>query len=269
MHTEKTLKSAISAAHETSVHVPAGWADRYLTNWFSKLEKQAFATFVNYADVIDPVLAFEEEFSAQLPRIFRGAEPGEQLAFVLFTRMISVQSASARLLFAGQLYEAQALMRCAVECGVYGCVLMHDPELRQIWVNRGKSNAAKDRCRAAFGWNGLLRILDTHSHNLRRLIKPVYERLIDMGAHPNSEGVVDGVFLERSSDGKTTMRTVLSSVEAESFGAAVRQHLTVLHIGFELVRVAAPRRIEESGVAIRLAQILEGVGMQLQAAPTR
>lgn len=268
MHTEKTLKSATSAAHETSVHVPLGWPNRYLTNWFSKLEKQAFATFVNYAEVIEPILAFEEEFSSQVSKIFREAAPDEQLAFVLFTRMISVQSAAARLLFAGQIYEANALMRSAVECGVYGCVLKHDAGLRQIWANRGKSNSARERCRAAFGWNGLLGILDGRSHSLRRLIKPVYERLIDMGAHPNSEGIVEGVILDKSSDGRTIMRTVLSGVEETSFTAAARLHLTVLHIGFELVRAAVPQRIEKSGVAVPLSQIFESVNVQLLAPPT-
>lgn len=269
MHSEKTLKTTIAPAYETCVHVPAGWSNRQLTNWFSKLEEQAFATFVNYAEVVEPILAFEEQFSARLPEIFRKAEPDEHIAIMLFARMTAGQSAAERLLFAGQLYEAQALMRSAVECGVYGCVLRHDPALRQIWANRGKSNAARERCREAFGWNGLLRVLDAHSHGLRGLIKPAYEQLIDMGAHPNSAGVGAGIQLRKSDNGGTTMRTVFSRVEAESFGAVVRQHLGVLHIGFELVRVAAPERIERSGVAEKVARIFEGVGIQLLGTPTR
>ena len=267
MHTEKTLKSTISAAQETTVHVPAGWLDRKLTSGFSKLENQAHATFVHYADVVEPILAFEEEFSMRMPEIFHEADPNEQIAIVLFARMASGQNAAARLLFAGQLYEAQALMRSAIECGVYGCALRHDPALRKVWARRGNSAEARAQCRRAFGWNGLMTALNAHSHNLRRLINPVYEQLIDMGAHPNSQGIGAGIQLERVGGGRLRLSTIFSSVEPEQFQRAVRQYLSVLHIGFELVRVAAPQRIEESGVAVRVAEIFDGVGIPLLTPP--
>ena len=267
MHTEKTLKSVISAAQETKVHVPAGWTDRKLTSWFSKLENQAFATFVHYADVVEPILAFEEEFSMRMPEIFHDAEPDEQIAIVLFARMTSSQSAAARLLFSGQMYEAQALMRSAIECGVYGCVLRHDPVLRKVWARRGSNNVAREQCRRSFAWGGLMTALDARSHHLRRLIKPVYEQLIDMGAHPNSAGIGAGIQLVKSGAGRLTLSTVFSSVEPEQFHAVVRQYLTVLHIGFELVRVVAPQRIEQSGVAVRVAEIFDSVGIPLLTPP--
>jgi len=114
-----------------------------------------------------------------------------------------------------------------------------------------------------------MNMLDARSRDLRRLIKPVYEKLIDMGAHPNFDGVGESIRLESASDGTHTLSTVFSSAEVAPFRAAVRQHIGVLHIGFELVRTAAPERLERVGVTAQVSEILSSVGVQVLSPPAR
>jgi len=111
MHKERILESSTAPSVSTTVNVPVGWSEFSLTKFFSILEQQAFATFVNRVDDIRPILLFEEAFSARMPEIFHGGGRDEHLAMVLFARMLSAQTGAARLLFAGQVMR---LRRCCV-----------------------------------------------------------------------------------------------------------------------------------------------------------
>lgn len=267
MNKEILYGSAESAAEMTAVLVPQGWSSRRLTKWFSELEKQGHSTFVLSAAVVRPILDFDEVFSAKLADIFVGVAGNEQIPAVLFSRMWSVQTAAARLLFAGQVYEAQSLMRSALECGVYGCAIYADADLRHAWVHRDDSRTARDRCRAAFAWAGLLRIVDQSSRGLRRLISPAYDQLIDLGAHPNALGISTGVRLNTASNGQRMIQNIFSGTHPEHMATAARQLVGVLHIGFELIRQTMPLRVEKAGITADVEKVMQSVGIQLLAAP--
>ncbi|HWL27822.1 MAG TPA: hypothetical protein VNQ97_02835 [Burkholderiaceae bacterium] len=267
MNKEIPYGSATSASERTTVFVPEGWSSRRLTKWFSELEKQGHSTFVLSAAAVRPILDFDEVFSAKLADMFAGVAGNEQIPSVLFSRMCSVQTAAARLLFAGQVYEAQALMRSALECGVYGCAIYTDADLRHAWVHRGDSRTARDRCRTAFAWAGLLRIVEQSSRGLRRLISPAYDKLIDLGAHPNALGIGAGVRLNTTGNGQRMIQTIFSGTHPEHMAAAAHQLVGVLHIGFELIRQTMPVRVEKAGVTAGVEEVMQSVGIQLLAAP--
>lgn len=260
--------SATSAVEKISAFVPKGWSSRRLTRCLSELEGQGHTTFVLSAVAVRPILDFDEVFSAKLPEIFANVAGNEQLPSVLFSRMCSVQTAAARLLFAGQIYEAQALMRSALECGVYACAIHSDAGLRHAWVHRGDSRTARDRCRTSFSWGTLLKVLARDSRDLRRLIAPAYDELIDLGAHPNAVGIGAGVRLDTAGNGQRLIQTIFSRTHPETVASAARQLVGVLHIGFELVRQTMPLRVESAGVIGDVEAIMQSVGIKLLPLPS-
>src|SRR5712664_2470474 len=128
---------------------PVDWDHFSLTSLMGELERQTVATFANARARVQPVLDVDAALIEQTPVIFDRPQKHELVGSMLFTRMFSVLRAAARLVFAGQQYEARAVLRSALECGVYGWALTTDGGLREIWQHRGDSDDARQAARDA------------------------------------------------------------------------------------------------------------------------
>lgn len=234
---------------------PVDWARFSLTSLMSELERQAVATFANARAQVQPILDIDTEMMEKVPEIFSDPSANELLGIMLFTRMFSVLRAAARLVFAGQQYEARSVLRSALECGVYGWALIVNDELRGTWKRRDESEEARKKARNAFAWSGLQKSLQSASQSLADTVGNLYESLIDLGAHPNPGGILDGQFVTKDADGHARLNTVFGGGDRESISIGLRDLLDVTHAGFDLLRLALPERMKKSGVGSRVSAI--------------
>lgn len=102
-------------------------------------------------------------------------------------------TASVRVALAGDPSPLPPILRTALECACYGQAIALDPALGPIWMARHDSEDARKKCRNSFGSSIIDRAcvrLAAKIEGDHRIIKAHYDRLIDLGAHPNVAGVM-------------------------------------------------------------------------------
>ena len=239
---------------------PSDWDQYSLTVFLGKLERQTVATFANTRAQVQPVLDVDETLIEKTPAIFHQPQKHELAGSMLFTRMFSVLRAAARLVFAGQQYEARAVLRSALECGVYGWALTTNDGLRNVWQHREDNDETRKAARKALQWDSLKIALRNKSPQIEKKITAIYDNLIDLGAHPNPGGIVEGMFPSVNAEGNTMLMTQFGGGTPESIADGLSELLRVTHAGFELVRLAMPERLEKNGVGRKVADIFAAAG---------
>jgi len=259
--TELTMHEGVDIPSiRKTLDFPKDWDQYSLTVFMDNLERSTVATFANMRSIVQPILEVDEALVVQAPAIFSYPQKHEQASSMLFMRMFSVQRAAARLLFAGQQYEARAVLRSALECGVYGCLLTSDSELLDVWRQRDDNDFTRKAARKAFQWGSLMTALRKQSPSIETKIDALYDELIDLGAHPNPGGIVDGMFADVDADGNKMLMTLFGGGTPESIVRGLRELLSVTHAGFELIRLAMPERLMKNGVAQQVEATFAAAG---------
>lgn len=259
--TDTTMhEGADTLSVKKTLSFPNDWDQYSLTVFMDKLERQAVATFANIRIQVQPILDVDETLIKQVPTIFDRPQKHEQAGAMLFTRMFSVLRAAARLVFAGQQYEARVVLRSALECGVYGWALTTDKSLREVWQSRDDNDKTRKVARNALQWCSLKTALRNESPQIEKKIAVIYDNLIDLGAHPNPGGIVDGMFSSVDAEGSPMLMTLFGGGTPESITAGLDELLRVTHAGFELLRLAMPERLERTGVGQKVVAIFAAAG---------
>lgn len=169
----------------TTVRQPNGWGKDSLTGYLDEYRGNQFATFDNKRAAVAGLVRIDGLFKRSLDGAIN-PRPFVPMSFML--RAHSAYRAAAGAVMAGQLYEAQALLRLCLEHGAYGFYIGDDRDRWQRWMNRNDSEAAKKAVRDEFTHNKIKKHVAAAAPKLSRQFELLYERLIDFGAHPNEQG---------------------------------------------------------------------------------
>jgi hypothetical protein len=93
--------------------------------------------------------------------------------------------ASVRISSSGQIAEAFVMFRACIENALYGYYIEKKPELKNIWVERHKSEEAEKLVRKNFYFSDIFKFLISQEPKVGPYIKNMYDKSIDYGAHPN------------------------------------------------------------------------------------
>jgi hypothetical protein len=194
--------------------------------------------------------------------IFQQPQKHEQAGAMLFMRMFSVLRTAARLVFSGQQYEARAVLRSALECGVYGWALTADNAMRDVWQHRDDNEETRKSARNVLQWRLLKIALCNKSPQIEQQIAAIYDELIDLGAHPNHGGIVEGMFHSVDAEGNSMHMTLFGGGNPESIMAGLEELLRVTHAGFKLLCLAMPERLARNKVDQKVAAIFSSAGYE-------
>jgi hypothetical protein len=224
--------------------VPAGWGRDSLTGYFEQLEEQSHATFVTHPELAALFAKVDALVCQKLGDIFH--EPGVKRldAVTLFMRSWSIYGATLRLLFAGQLYESQVLMRAMLECSVYAWACWNSEELTDLWNKRDESPEAKKAFKRPFQWVSLMQRLEAADSDLATSVRQAYETLIDQGAHPNPFGVQLNTAHEKIDDGKYAVSTHFSDIRPEFTLFGMLELYRCLTLCYALMRACVRERLD-------------------------
>ena len=96
----------------------------------------------------------------------------------------------------GQISEAQALNRAAIEQAWYALHIAKDPAgwpRAEMWLRRNESDAAEDTCKTEFT---VAKVRHTHESldaDTAKDLHYLYKQTINFGAHPNQMGVMSQI----------------------------------------------------------------------------
>lgn len=235
---------------------PEEWGKLHLTQFLDAMESAAISTFANARPELELFIQIDEALYSQAQTLLHEPTRDELEVAMLTARLFSIQRAAARLVMAGQQYEARALMRAAVECAVYAWALAHNAELRQVWVKRDEGAAQRSAARNAFQWNGLMKLLEAADAQLVAVVRAQYEELIDLGAHPNVGGVAAHAEVGRKADGTPILFTAVGGASQDQLTANLAEITKVSRATYALIKLTMPARLDKSGIAAKLDVLL-------------
>lgn len=173
-----------------SEHLPKEWGKDHLTRYFENVRKNQFATHVHKPDLARDCRAVEELFRHCLSGSF-DSETAFSMPF--FFRAHSAFLAAIGIVWGAQLAEAQPVLRLCLEYGGYGFYIGEDEPRLDRWLARGETGKSRDRVRKEFGHGKIRRAIEAADPQLGGQYETLYQRLVDLGGHPNERALSLGM----------------------------------------------------------------------------
>lgn len=168
-----------------------GWGASKATHHFECLRQNSMSSSVDPA--CKEWFLRLESIDGLFGRAIRSISPEEAeriIAALLLPYSHSGFLAAFLLSSGGQVPESYALMRCCLESAIYAFHVWKDPKAGEIWLHRMKN---KKEARKEFQYRSIVEELETANPNVCRVVRDLYERAIDGGAHPNVYAVMSNV----------------------------------------------------------------------------
>jgi len=171
---------------------PPNWNGDSFSRYLRDAEFNDRATAANYPKVFGLLRRAHAAFEAAEAAFEKdGAATG--VPRFLFVRSHSAYLAACRLGMSGQLTEALAVLRVAIECAWYGLHIAKDPTpytRTEIWLRRNESASTLATCNAEFTVKNVSETHKALDASTEAELRATYGGLIDFGAHPNQFGVL-------------------------------------------------------------------------------
>lgn len=233
---------------------PDGWGDDTLTAYLEQYRDNQFATFVGKPAPAADFIALDGMFK----QLLEGAvNPKPLIPMTFLLRAHSAFRSAAGAVMAGQLYEAQALLRLCLEHASYGYYIGGDAALWERWMRRGDSDKNRDAVRKEFSAGKVKSKLQSANAKIGTVYETLYERLIDFGAHPNEKGFLLSSAIDRQPNGDLHLNTVYLHENGMPMDLALK---TTAQVGICVLRIGEilyPQRFKDFGLDLELATIMK------------
>lgn len=230
---------------------PLGWGDDSLTRHLDDFASNQLATFVHKPKQIKDLIKIDALFE----RFLMGAvNPRPFMPMSFFLRAHSACRAATGSVMAGQLYEAQALLRLCLELGAYGFYIGPDKRRWERWMCRNDSPVTKQAVRKEFTHAKVKIHIQAASSNLGNLYERLYDGLIDFGAHPNEQGFSLSSEIRRT-DGSVHFDTIYLHGDGLPMELGIK---TCAHVGIWVLHIAQilyPERFQVLSIKEELEEL--------------
>ncbi len=233
---------------------PEGWGEDSLTGYLEDYRNNQFATFVGKAAEVADLVRID----GMMKRLFEGTvNPKPMMPMSFLLRAHSAFRSATGAVMAGQLYEAQALLRLCLEHASYGHYIGPDRDRWERWMRRNDSEAHKAAVRQEFTANKVKKALEAADAKVAEAYEHLYERLIDFGAHPNEQGFSMSSAIRRQENGDVHLDTVYLHGEGKALDLAL---WTTAQVGIAVLRIGQllyPSRSKELGLDTELHTFMQ------------
>lgn len=231
---------------------PNGWGNDTLTQYLETCRGNQFATFANKRSEVIDLTTIDGMFR----KLLEGAvNPRPFLPAGFLLRAHSAFLAATGSVLAGQLHEAQALLRACLEQGGYAHFIGDDHQRWERWMNRHESPDSTKIVRREFHHTKICECLAVANTDLGGVYSILYDRTIEFGAHPNVHGASLGSSVEDTEDDGLRLLTFFLHAEGPKLDFALR---TAAQVGICVMRIAQliyPTRMQATGVQVLLETI--------------
>jgi hypothetical protein len=224
--------------------VPPGWASEPLSAYLDMVRGNAFATFHNLRGEY-ALLARVDGFYLRFLEDFR--DPPVLAAAPFAYRAHAGYRAACGLAISGQVPEAFMVMRGVLENALYANYIGQKPDAYEIWRKRGEGEVERKACVRAFSGKNLFDALGALHEGTRQAAGRLYERSIDLGAHPNEEGHF-ALMSVTETEQEYQVDTAYLSGDGPNLRRALQQCAHVGLIGLAIFSIVFPERFAEIGI---------------------
>jgi hypothetical protein len=141
---------------------------------------------------------------------------------------------------------------------LYGFYIARTPGAFEVWRSRDENEDAKKQVRREFTTGKMFGALDSVDARTSEIARNLYERTIDLGAHPNQHSVFSSLNVDESADGLAIDTNYLA-------GNSLPHHLALKStgqigvVGLDIMRHVFPQRFAILGVTEGLEHVKQGL----------
>jgi hypothetical protein len=181
---------------------PPEWGDDPFSRYFKMAEYNDRASAANYPAVFELLRRTNAVLETAEGLVHRDGRAILLIPRFLQVRVRSAFLAASRLALSGQLVEAHAVLRQAIEEAWYALHIATEPDPPalasgepsrmarwEIWMRRTDDSTAKRRCKDEFTVKNVRSSHERIDPATAAELYSIYETLIDFGAHPNEQGL--------------------------------------------------------------------------------
>src|SRR5712692_3793959 len=181
------------AVSPTQAHVKINQSDNSIRTLFAQAERNLNTTLKLVPEVASLAGDIFGLYAQSVPLIYRE----EELVLLgLLGRSASAYFGAIRLALSAQTYEAYSLIRNVIENAQYAAHIKTDPipyERATSYLKRGDSPEADRKCRNEFGHGRPSASASALDKHVGDIAQQLYDRAIDLGAHPNQLALFAGM----------------------------------------------------------------------------
>ncbi len=173
---------------------PNNWSSFELCRTFDLARNNQFASFQNCPNGFLRLNGINDCFE----RISKNMNnPSNLLPVLLFARSHSAYISACGAALAGASPESFAMNRLGIEYAGYALLIHAQPNLGEVWLNRGNDKSA---VRRAFTVTAIRECIEGVDRKLATIFSNIYDYAIDLGAHPNEMAVTGSMTIAKSGD---------------------------------------------------------------------
>jgi hypothetical protein len=187
---------------------PPNWGKDSITDFFDWARNNEFSTFHNMKKMFSRLILINNLFSEARDYM---ANSKDWFPLLLFLKSHSAFLAAARLASSGQMAETFMVLRGALESALYGFYIFKNSNYAEIWIKRHESDESLNKMKETFSIGKTLNELGKTKQPLEKIVRSLYERTIDYGAHPNPNSLL--TILQHNS--KTKEKTTTDEFKVE------------------------------------------------------
>lgn len=237
------------------VEPPPGWGNDNITDFIDQALENTYATVGQGKQIFTRLKDIDNAFRDAV-RCFDNC-PELYVSFFLL-RSHSCFLAASRLALSTQVYECYPVLRSCLEAALYGFFVANRSKAQDIWLKRDDSPKDRLKMRQTFSNKAVLGVLKQKDTHLYTPVKELYERTIDLGAHPNPTGILGGVQMHKNDTG-VKIETHYLTDNSDHINLALK---TTAQVGISVLRVfqhVIPHRFEIMGLNDRIATLSKGL----------
>lgn len=203
------------------------WGCDGISHFLSEADNNTVSTFVNQKYEFETLIHLDARFSVSIEKAIEVVlanvidREGENISlesisnpdFAEIFFLMSAHSAllgACRLATSSQFAETHMLLRALLENALYCFGIRNHRKWRQIWFERHQDSDSYERCKKAFVVTTILSKMESQDLNLSKECDYFYNKLIDLGAHPNTKVFEAIASAKRENDSITFAVNVLS-----------------------------------------------------------
>lgn len=225
---------------------PPGWGRDTLSEFIEMARRNAFATFVQGRPIWERL--------TRIDSLFRRAVDAMNNSRAWFAGFFLLRSHASylggvRLSVSGQLPEAYMVFRGCLENALYGLLVHEHPDLRSVWLRRHEDEASKQRVRDEFKIGRMLDLLETKDATTCGVVRSLYDRTIDYGAHPNEMALTSVLRQTENPDSVRFDVNYLSDASTLALPLCLKTNAQVGVCSLRIFRLVIPERFTILGLA--------------------
>ena len=243
------------------------WGQDELSTLFQAAEDNDRVTSLNFPTVYRLLQRIDAAFKQIEETVEKDSRQDLLIPRLLIARTHSSFFASIRLSMSGQVPEACAVLRTSIEQAWYFLHIAKDPnppDRVTVWLRRNDDEPSRSKCKSEFKIRNVHSTHQSFDSVTAKTLHELYERMIDLGGHPNPQGVLTSMSLSGTEE-EITCQVGLLAPKVTTVLFALKTAVEVAIGMFKVYHLIFPERFKIMGLDEKIEGLIRELNRVFKA----